>query len=174
MGIAPPPPVQVTESGRDISLAGVTFTLGEGWVKDTPASSMRAAQYKLPGADDAELVVFYFGPGQGGDAKSNIERWVGQFKPETDTTTSLPMDVANLEQNGLKVALVKTSGTYAGTSMGPMMPPQPPKPGFALFGLVVEGGPQGSLFIRATGPKAAMDAQAKALEAFARSARKAK
>jgi hypothetical protein len=178
MGVAPPPPVQVAESGRDISLAGVSFTLGEGWVKDKPSSSMRAAQYKLPGgagAEGGELIVFYFGPGQGGDAQSNIDRWVGQFKPETDTTTtSLPMEVAHLEQDGLKVALVKTSGTYSPTSMGPMMPPQPPKPGFALFGLVIEGGPQGSLFIRAAGPKATMEAQAKALEAFARSARKAK
>jgi hypothetical protein len=41
---------------------------------------MRRAQYKVPGpAGAGECVVFYFGPGQGGDAQSNAERWASQF-----------------------------------------------------------------------------------------------
>jgi hypothetical protein len=164
----------VEEKGRDLSLAGVMFTLAEGWTKDKPASMMRAAQYRLPGpGGDAEMVFFYFGSGQGGDAKANIDRWVGQFSPETATTATQGMEVAHLEQDTLKLALVRTSGTYKVGAMGPMMPAQDPKPGYSLFGVVVEGGPEGSVFVKTTGPKATVDAQSKALEAFARSIRKA-
>ena len=174
MGIPPAPTVALEESGNDVALVGVKFTRGEGWKKVQPASSMRAAQYELPGeAGAAEMVVFYFGPGQGGDAKSNIERWVGQFSSPESTTATLAMDVADMEKDGLKVALVKTQGTYTPTAMGPMMPAQDPRPDQALFGMVIEGGPEGSVFIRATGPKATMDAHAEALEAMAQSVRKA-
>lgn len=174
MGIPPAPTVALQEDGNDVALVGVKFTLGEGWKKVQPASSMRAAQYELPGeAGPGEMVVFYFGPGQGGDAKSNIERWVGQFSNPESTTGTLAMDVADMEKDGLKVALVKTQGTYTPTAMGPMMPAQDPRPDQALFGMVIEGGPEGSVFIRATGPKATMDTHMAALEAMAQSVRKA-
>jgi len=37
---------------------------------------MRAAQYTV---GDAECVVYFFGPGQGGTVEANIARWSGQF-----------------------------------------------------------------------------------------------
>ena len=45
---------------------------------------MRVAQYKLPKAagdsEDALLVVYYFGQGQGGSPQANIDRWIEQMK----------------------------------------------------------------------------------------------
>jgi hypothetical protein len=53
----------------------------EAWIEETPSSGMRRAQYRVTGeAGDGECVVFYFGPGQGGDAQANAERWAGQFE----------------------------------------------------------------------------------------------
>src|ERR1700704_1901997 len=58
----------------------VHYKAPEGWVVEKPSSEMRLAQYKLPKADgdseDALLIVYYFGPGQGGTPEANIERWV--------------------------------------------------------------------------------------------------
>ena len=60
------------------------FRVPAGWVEEERTSSMRVAQYKLPKApgdtEDASLVLYYFGPGQGGSTTANIERWVGQMK----------------------------------------------------------------------------------------------
>jgi len=45
---------------------------------------MRFAQFKLARADgdeeDASLVVFFFGPNQGGSVSDNVDRWVGQMQ----------------------------------------------------------------------------------------------
>ena len=172
--VPPPPPSQLTEDGNKVSLAGVKFTIGEGWKKVQPASKLRAAQYELPGPGGAgEAIVFYFGPGQGGDAKANIDRWVGQFKHSEETSTSQELNVAELDKDGLKVSLVKTAGTYTPTAMGPMVPSGEPKADYALFGMVIEGGAKGSIFLRATGPKATIDAQTAALEGLANSVAKA-
>src|SRR6185369_2986306 len=44
----------------------LTFKAPDGWTSEPPSSSMRAAQYRLPGeSGDANLVVYYFGQGQG-------------------------------------------------------------------------------------------------------------
>ena len=62
----------------------VHYKAPAGWVTEKPTSDMRLAQYKLPKADgdteDGLLVVYYFGPGQGGTPQANIDRWVGQVK----------------------------------------------------------------------------------------------
>src|SRR5512134_1880197 len=49
---------------KGATAANLKFTPPEGWVAETPASSMRQAQCKLPRVagdpEDAEMVVFYF------------------------------------------------------------------------------------------------------------------
>src|SRR5215204_239102 len=54
------------------------------WVVEKSSSTMRLAQYKLPKAEgdseDASLVLYFFGPNQGGSVQSNLERWVSQIK----------------------------------------------------------------------------------------------
>ena len=50
---------------------------------ETPSSSMRVGQYKLPKSEgdkeDASLVLYYFGATQGGSPQANIDRWIGQI-----------------------------------------------------------------------------------------------
>ena len=67
-----------------LDLAGVAFLPPEAWT-DLGASGMRKGAFSfgpVDGDDDAaEVTVFFFGSGQGGDIESNISRWVGQMDP---------------------------------------------------------------------------------------------
>ena len=66
------------------STASLKFTAPPEWIVEKTSSSMRVAQYKLPSVtgdeEDASLVIYYFGQGQGGTTAANIERWVGQMQ----------------------------------------------------------------------------------------------
>lgn len=171
-GIAAPPVTKVLTGGNKLQVAGIAFTVSDDWKNVPPASKLRSAQYALPGpGGDAELTVFYFGPGQGGSVQNNINRWVGQFKSDDPTTDSVPLDVGQLVQDTLQVTMVKVQGTYDPGTMPGMPDPGGPKPKYALFGIVVDGGPEGPLFVKTTGPKATLDAQNANLEAFAKSAK---
>src|SRR5687768_10734370 len=64
--------------------ATLKYKVPAGWVEEDRSSSMRVAQYKLPRAEgdteDASLVLYYFGKGQGGSAAANVERWANQMQ----------------------------------------------------------------------------------------------
>ncbi|HKY45966.1 MAG TPA: hypothetical protein VJM50_22940 [Pyrinomonadaceae bacterium] len=130
------------------------FRVPAGWVEEERTSSMRVAQYRLPRAEgdteDAQLVLYYFGQGQGGTTAANIERWVGQIKQEDGSASKDKAKEENFEANGLKVATVDVSGTYiaettpgSGTLLN--------KPGYRLRAAVVET-PKGSYFVKLVGP----------------------
>jgi hypothetical protein len=134
----------------------LVWTVPPTWVPETPASEMRKAQYRLPGeAGAAECVVFYFGPGQGGDPQSNAERWGAQFadpagKPVTATTTS--------EKVGdIDVLRVEAKGTYVGAMMMGGGPQPGPKAGYMLLGAVASG-PDANWFFKLTGPESTVEA----------------
>ncbi len=161
---------EVARQASALTVAGLTFDLPLGWIAEQPSSMMRLAQYRVPGdAGAAELTVFSFGPGQGGDVQSNIDRWVAQFEPSA--TESVP-DVQSFDKEDLKVWMVNARGTYTPAAMGPMVSPQAPKMRQALFGLIVEGAPQGSVFIKVIGPEETLRAQDNNLQAFAKSVRR--
>jgi len=130
------------------------FTVPTGWVDEPRSSSMRVAQYKLPKAaadsDDASLVVYYFGQGQGGSTAANVERWVGQMK-QADGKAAKDAKEEHFETNGLKVTTVDVSGTYvaetapgSGTFLN--------KPGYRLRGAVIETA-NGPYFVKLVGPE---------------------
>src|SRR5215204_6498781 len=91
------------------------FTVPAGWIEEPRSSSMRVAQYKLPkiaaDTEDASLVLYYFGQGQGGTAAANVERWVDQMK-QADGSAVKDAKEERFETNGLKVTTVDVSGTY--------------------------------------------------------------
>jgi hypothetical protein len=120
---------------------------------------MRRAQYRLAraegDAEDAECVVHYFGPGQGGMVEANVSRWLGQFaQPDGRPTApgSGGAKVAKLTANGLAVTVVEAQGTYASGSMMPGAAPSAPKPGWALLGAIAET-KSGPWFFKLTGPQ---------------------
>ena len=153
---APASPAFVPDVSSPAGGAEMTWTAPAGWVEVEPSSSMRRAQYRVPGpGGDAELAVVYFGPGQGGDAMSNAKRWAGQFKrpdgsPATETTKTM-------RAGDRSVLLVEVAGTYDG-GMTMTAAPSTPKPGYALLGAIVEG-PDANWFFKLTGPEATIAAQ---------------
>jgi hypothetical protein len=137
------------------SANGIAWNAPSGWAKEQPASTMRAAQYRLPsgkqGVKDGELAVFFFGPGQGGQTQANLERWAGQFVQEDGSD---PMKSAKIDHfatsTGLKVTTIALKGHYQSGGMGG---PSYDEPGWRLYGAVVEGD-GGPWFFKTVGPDA--------------------
>ncbi len=130
------------------------FTVPAGWVEEQRSSSMRVAQYKLPKAptdsEDASLVLYYFGQGQGGSAAANVERWVGQMK-QADGSAATDAKEEHFEVNGLKVTTVDVSGTYVAET-APGSGTFFNKAGYRLRAAVIET-PKGSYYAKLVGPE---------------------
>lgn len=137
-------------------LASVTYSVPDGWVKEAPASRMRKDQFRLPRAEgdpeDAELVVFYFGPGQGGSVEANFERWIGQFSTAEGGSAKENATTTQREVNGRTVSILDVSGTYTAGGMGPMAPPGQPKPDYRALAAIIDT-PSGPWFFKLTGPQ---------------------
>jgi hypothetical protein len=134
--------------------AELKFRVPAGWVEEERTSSMRVAQYKLPKAEgdteDASLVLYYFGPGQGGSTAANIDRWLAQMK-QADGTAAKGAKDEQLVANGLKVTTVDVSGTYVAET-APGSGTFHNKPAYRLRAAVVET-PNGSYFVKLVGPE---------------------
>jgi len=150
--------------------AGLGWEAPEGWiVVPTTPGGMRAAQYTAPAPSGkalapAEVVFFYFGPdGQGGGLSANLERWSTQVLDESGAPVQPA--VATFQNDPLDV----TTALYTGAYMSGMPGQQrTPLQGWALLVAVVEWGPEGTLFIRMTGPEPTVDAQREAFEVMIR------
>ena len=135
--------------------ANLTFQAPADWTPETPTSTMRRAQYRLPRAagdpEDGEMVVFYF-PGQGGSVQSNIDRWVGMFAKADGSSAAGDAKTDKKTVNGLNVTTVDVEGVYTNRSMGPMAGASGPKPDYRMLAAIVET-PGGPWFFKLTGPK---------------------
>jgi hypothetical protein len=141
------------------SAGGLTWKAPSAWKTDAPRP-MRAATYKIPAAkgdtEEAELAVFYFGQGQGGDVQANLTRWYGQFTQPDGQASEKVAKTTKEKIGGFDVHFTELPGTYS-ASMGPMSPVKTNKPGFRLLGAIVEG-PEGALFFKLTGPTKTVEA----------------
>lgn len=163
-GVPPPAP------GSGTGPSGLTWTAPKGWVAEQPSSSMRRAQYRIPGpGGDGECVVFYFGPGQGGDAESNANRWADQFTQADGSSARKLLKTRKLDVNGIAVVLTEVTGTYRGGMPGG--PAAPERPNYMLLGAIARG-PDANWFFKATGPRQTIEATRAAFEAMVRSLRK--
>ena len=122
---------------------------------------MRKASYEVPrvagDAEDGELAVFYFGPGQGGGIDANVDRWVKQFSGISPDSVKR----ADREANGLREHTVEIqSGTF-NSGMPGMGGSAGPKKDYALEGAIVEA-PSGAYFFKMTGPAHTIAAARKA------------
>ncbi len=143
-------PAPAHGAGAAPAASDVKFTPPPDWIVETPTSTMRKAQYRLPRVngdpEDAELSVFYF-PGEGGSVEANINRWKGQFQ-NTDGSPATGV-VSRRESNGIPVTVVDVKGIYlAGNGM---MGESKPKPNFRMLAAVAETA-AGPWFFKLTGP----------------------
>jgi hypothetical protein len=154
-----------------VRLLDVVAPVPAAWVSQPPSSSMRLAQFRVPGkaaAEDAELVVFYFGEGQGGSAEANIARWQSQFSAP-DGKPVKPA-VQRLQVKGMPASIVELTGTY--TRIMGMGAPAAPTTGQTLLAAILETA-KGNLYFQLHGPKAAVAASRTAFLSMIRGITKA-
>ena len=131
---------------------------------------MRLAQFRVPGkvgSDDAELVVFYFGQGQGGSAEANISRWESQFS--SATRRPVKASVQHFTVKAMPATTAELTGSYART-LG-MAAPAAPVPDQTLLAAILET-PKGNLFFQLHGPKALVAANREAFLSMVRGLKK--
>ena len=138
------------------NIAGeLRYKVPEGWATEKPSSDMRFAQYKLPKSEgdgeDALLVVYYFGQGQGGPAQANIDRWINQIQQPDGRPSKEKAKTEALTINGLSVNTVDVTGNYSG-GMSPDSAPANNKSIYRLRAAVIDT-PKGSYFVKLTGPE---------------------
>lgn len=143
---------------------GYTTTVPAGWTTAPTSSSMRLAQYTIADADGstaAEVVVYFFGEGQGGGVEANLERWKAQFS--TPDGSPVYEKVAKLTGAAFPITVAEYRGTYArGIGVGDAATA---KPGQSLVAVIAET-PKGALFFQMFGATAKVSAHRAALEAF--------
>lgn len=171
------PPVGETPPGMTIAPVplgtgsgetGLTWTSPETWTAEAPSSSMRRAQYRVPGeAGDAECVVFYFGPGEGGDAMANALRWADQFTQPDGRPSRELLLTSEIDVGGISVQLSEVTGTYGG-GMPMMGQPAQVLPDYMLLGAVAKG-PDANWFFKLTGPQSTVEANREAFDGLIRS-----
>jgi hypothetical protein len=130
-----------------------------GWLEEKPNSNMRVAQYKLPKAEgdsaDAELVVYYFGQGQGGSTQANIDRWLNQMQQADGSPSKEKAKIEKTTVNGMAVTTVDVLGKYNGGMASPGASPGATPvdmSDYRMRAAIIET-PKGSYFVKLTGPQ---------------------
>jgi hypothetical protein len=155
--VQPPPP------GAGTGTAALTWTAPAGWVAEAPDSAMRKAQYRVPGeAGDAECIVFYFGPGEGGDPAANAQRWANQVTLPDGRPGSAGMKVDGRKVGDIDVIVVEVGGTHQG-GFRTQQPPPPPKPDQLLLAAIAHG-PDANWFFKLIGPTETVESQRAAFD----------
>jgi hypothetical protein len=139
--------VALTKESAESAGAGIVWSYPSRWIRGG-ARPMRVATYTVPAAggdtETGECAVFFFGPGQGGDINSNIDRWATQFENAGEP------EKTSMQVNGMNVTRAQISGTYLSPG-GAMMESQGKKANYRLLGAIVEA-PEGLVFFKFTGP----------------------
>lgn len=142
------------DAAGDTLLAGeFTFKYGKPWERMEVKSSMRAGQLKYDhegDLQDPEVVFYYFGPGQGGGIKANMDRWIGQFEGEAKS------EQKTIEQGGRKIHFLEAKGTYLESSGGPFAGKKTARPDYMLLGAILES-PEGAVFLKLFGEEKAVE-----------------
>ncbi len=168
-----PAPAAPSGAAHTITFKGFSMDVPAGWqTQSVPTGGMRAAQFEWPGsasADDAPTcIAFIFPPGQGGNVESNLVRWRGMFVEEGDPT---PGRTEELASSHGKITLFEKSGTFK-LQATPMAKEFTPRKNWQMLAAVAEIGGS-TLYFRATGPEAGVQAQRDAMITALKSLRKA-
>lgn len=135
---------------------GLTWTDTKPFVRRAPKNSMRAAEYGIEGDARTELSIFYFGPDQGDVVEPNVTRWLGQLKQSDGSDTAAKAKRSESKVSGISVSYVEALGNFSGGMGMPGAPAPEPLPDAMLLGAIAKG-PQGSVFFKMVGPRAAVE-----------------
>jgi hypothetical protein len=139
-----------------VALGPFSLQVPAGWQEKPSTSSMRAAQFELPGSSGAaELIVYYFGESGAGTVRDNIDRWLDQFKRADGKSSRDAAKIEQIQVAGQDTSLVSVSGRYVAAAM-PGGEPQD-KPNQSLLAAIVTS-PHGPYYFRLIGDGAAVSA----------------
>ena len=151
---------------KTVEFLDLRSTLPVAWIEQEPSSSMRLAQFRVPGTEsegDANLILYYFGQGQGGSAEANIARWQSQFS--NPGGGAVEPAIKTMKVNDMAVTVVELRGDYArGVGMGQAGTAAPDQ---ILLASIVEA-PRGNIYIQLHGPAATVSSQRESYMAFIR------
>ena len=153
------PPVQV-----EVADGSLLLKAPGAWQKSKPRVNMIEAEFKiLPAEGDkanGRLTIM----GAGGSIQANIDRWKGQFK-DPGGSGAKNSKVETVEIKGVKVHMVDISGNFM-EGMGGPFAPKTEKENYRMLAAIIETPNNGNYFVKLTGPKKTIGAQAKAFKAF--------
>jgi len=156
---------QDASAARDtVTLLGYRTAVPAGWTPRAPSSSMRLAEYTVApanGAGGAEVVVYFFGPGQGGSVEANLARWRDQFS--VPGGGAVPEVVTRDSSAGFPITIAELRGTYRrGFGAGS---PDSVRAGQELIAAIAET-PRGTMYVQLFGPIARVAAERPAFVRF--------
>lgn len=104
------------DKGTEVTLDSLKSRVPASWKMQKPSNKFRAYQFQVPMAEgdkkDAELVIFYFGPGSGGTIADNIKRWKGQFQAPEGKTIDEVSKVDKKKVGKVDLTYLDIHGTY--------------------------------------------------------------
>ncbi len=145
------------DKGTVVEVGGFKAKVPSSWksveLTEQQRNFGRIAQFTLPKDKDdkydAEMYVFYF-KGSGGDAKSNVERWKGQFTAAEGK--KVESKVEDMKVGDTPVTYADIQGTYKYKKQ-PFNPNEKEelRPDYRLIGVIFDA-KDGPYFIRLIGP----------------------
>lgn len=160
--------VRADDKGKLTEIDGLKSRTPDGWKEKEVTAQNRVYHFILPkekdDKHDAELIVFFFGPGGGGGVKGNIERWKGMIAAPEGKKIDDVAKVEELKVGDVKATVVDATGTYT-YKMRPFDPNEKgeKRENQRLIGVVFES-PKGPYFIRLVGPAKTVEAHKKGFD----------
>ena len=145
-----------TEKGKgtQVKLGGLESRTPGDWYEEKPTTRQRLYQFRLsPIGDDkdnAEIIIFYFGEGQGGSVEQNIKRWKDSFVPPEGKKIDDVAKVQKMNVGNIPVTYLDIQGTYRFPSFNPN-DKTTIRPNYRMLAVIFES-KKGPYFIRMVGP----------------------
>jgi hypothetical protein len=151
-----------------VSLLDYHTTVPSTWTPRAPASTMRLAEYVVPtdAKGSAEVIVYFFGKGQGGNVDANLARWKAQFS--TSDGSPVPEVITRDTGGPFPITFAEYRGNYRrgiGTGAADSV-----RIGQTLIAGIAET-PRGTLFIQLFGNSARVAEERAAFLTFVRGLR---
>lgn len=158
--------------GVEVTIDGMRSRTPGDWEERPPSSRMRMWEFRVaraPGdADDAQVVVYYFGAGQGGGLDANVKRWKSQFEPPAGKSGDDAVKQERFKAADVDVSLIDLSGTYKTRT-----PPFDPngrvvdRPNYRMI-VAYFPSKNGPYFLQMTGPARTVDKHAEGFRQWVR------
>ncbi len=146
-----------------VELDGMNSKAPAAWKPQKSSSAMRKYHFKIDKAageaEDSEVIVFFFGKGQGGSLEENLKRWKGMFKEPAGEKAKID----KFKVGDMQVTTLDVSGTFL------FKPPADPnakaveKPDFRAINVIFPS-PNGPYYMNLRGPTKTVEAQKKPFE----------